>query len=80
MSSINKSQAAVKQIAIQSASSKTKDAKENVEKAKKIFTELEQVKKKFDELQKNRWQPLPQITTPKEFFHFSKEEPEEEVL
>lgn len=50
MSSINKSQAAVKQIAIQSASSKTKDAKENVEKAKKIFTELEQVKKKFDEL------------------------------
>ena len=75
LSTINKSQAEVKQIGITSASKKSHSANENVEKAKKVFVELEQVKKKFSELVKNKWQPLPQITTPKEYFNLMEEEP-----
>ena len=50
LSTINKSQAEIKQIGLSSAQSKSQSAQENVEKAKKIFVELEQVKKKFNEL------------------------------
>lgn len=53
LSTISKSQASVKEIVIKQSTSKSKEAKENIEKGKKLFVELDQTKKKFEALIKN---------------------------
>ena len=55
LSTISKSQAAVKEIVIKQSTSKSKESKDNIEKGKKLFVELDQTKKKFEALIKNRW-------------------------
>jgi len=40
---------------IKQSTSKSKESKDNIEKGKKLFVELDQTKKKFEALIKNRW-------------------------
>jgi hypothetical protein len=67
---INKSMADLKQIALENSKlMKTNPAaKDTAERAMKMFKELDATKKRVTAIIQNAWQPLPNISTPKEIF------------
>lgn len=55
-------------------------AKETAERSMKMFKELDATKKKITAIIQNKWQPLPNISTPKEIFMNAIQDEDSDVI